>query len=133
MAGVPNALIGDPEEMAKYNAQGPGDPAMTSADEIRSGLDGGKRFAAADKTASQCLIDYSLSADRGIRALLRQAETATDKYLTNEQENRALIEGIVFRKTGSPHAPENTNLVPEVPPAPTSSALVGDFPMYGGK
>lgn len=63
----PNALIGDPDAMDAYAPQGPGELPSTSAQEIRSGLTQGPKFATVDKQAWARLQTFCEKADAGIR------------------------------------------------------------------
>lgn len=94
MDGIPNTLIGDDGEMARYKAKPPGTPAATSADQLVSQFPKGQQFAAADKNATDRVRDYCLAADRGIRGYKFQADNAAAKYMDNEQLNVAQFQGL---------------------------------------
>jgi hypothetical protein len=91
----PNALITDPEEVAKYTPQGPGEAATISTHEVRSGMNSGPAFAKADKAAGDRLYQYCVAADEGVTGYVNEAAKSTTIYMNADQQSSAHVQGII--------------------------------------
>jgi hypothetical protein len=90
----PNALITDPEEMEKYQPQGP-QPPTNSLHGIKSGMNRGPAFAAADAAASEKLYKYCVSAQEGIQGYINEAKQSKRVYLDADATTTAGVQGII--------------------------------------
>lgn len=93
MVAESNALIGDPSQMS-YRAQGPGQ-LPSSADQVQSQMQGGQRFSAADRQATQALLDFVKGTNERIESFANQAEFSRNTYMTAEEESRAKVDSVV--------------------------------------
>lgn len=87
-----NALIGDPSQMS-YRAQGPAQPS--SAEPIQSQMQGGQRFSAVDKQATDALLKFVQSTNDAIEGYANKAEFSKNTYMTADAESRARVENVV--------------------------------------
>jgi hypothetical protein len=93
MVAQSNALIGDPSQMS-YRAQGPGQPP-SSAEAIQSQMQGGQRFSAVDKQATEALLTFVKDTNERIETFANQAEFSRNTYMTAEQESQAKVDSVV--------------------------------------